>query len=36
MNAYGKATQYFALCKTDVPGKKYLRQVLCMWGVNVQ
>lgn len=32
----GKATQYFVLCKQDALGKKHLRNVLRVWGVNTK
>jgi hypothetical protein len=32
----GKATQYFVLCTQDTLGKKHLRNVLRVWGVNAQ
>jgi hypothetical protein len=35
-NAQGKTTQYFVLCKQDALGKKHLRNVLRVWGVNAQ
>ena len=35
-NVQGKATQYFVLCKADALGKKHLRYVLRVWGLNAQ
>jgi hypothetical protein len=35
-NAQGKPTQYFVLCKADALGKKHLRNVLRVWGLNAQ
>ena len=32
----GAPRQYFVLCKDDALGKKYLRNVLRIWGVNAQ
>jgi hypothetical protein len=32
----GPPRQYFVLCKDDALGKKYLRNVLRIWGVNAQ
>ncbi len=36
IDAKGKPKQYFVLCKDDALGKKYLRNVLRVWGVNAQ
>jgi hypothetical protein len=35
-NVNGQTKQYFVLCKYDAFGKKYLRNVLRVWGVNAQ
>jgi hypothetical protein len=32
----GPQRQYFVLCKDDALGKKYLRNVLRIWGLNAQ